>query len=69
MFLAMGGIAFAGSGGVFDGLGLTAKIMIERMHGDYEERRSKEKSPKSSLLVFGYEKSPIWLTRPIGDFS
>lgn len=62
IFLAIGGITFTSNGGVFDGLGFTAKTMIDRMRRDYEERRvtfaeyreerrSKAKSPRSSLLV------------------
>ena len=62
LFLAIGGITFTTNGGVFDGLGFTARNMIDRIRGDYEKRRvtfseyreeqrKKAKSPVVSLLV------------------
>jgi hypothetical protein len=62
IFLVSGGITFCTNGGAFDGLGFSAKIMLDRMRSDYEERRitfaqyqerrrEKAKSPKSSFLV------------------
>ena len=62
LFLAIGGITFTTNGGVFDGLGFTARTMIDRIRGDYEKRRisfadyrdeqrKKAKSPAVSLLV------------------
>ena len=62
LFLAVGGITFTTNGGVFDGLGYSAKLMIDRMRRDYEDRRitfgeyqeqrrKKVKSPTSAILV------------------
>jgi len=61
-FLVTGGITFTVNGGVMDGLGFAAKTGIARIRRDFEtskqtfaeyreERESKAKSPKSSLLA------------------
>ena len=62
MYLAAGGITFTVNGGVMDGLGFAAKTGIARIKRDFEtskqsfaeyrqERESKAKSPKASLLA------------------
>ncbi|MBQ3504802.1 MAG: DUF3899 domain-containing protein [Oscillospiraceae bacterium] len=61
-FLVVGGITFTVNGGVMDGLGFATKTGIARIRRDFEtskqtfaeyreERESKAKSPKSSLLA------------------
>ena len=61
-FLVVGGITFTVNGGVMDGLGFATKTGIARIKRDFEtskqtfaeyreERESKAKSPKSSLLA------------------
>ena len=61
-FLVTGGITFTVNGGVMDGLGFATKTGIARIRRDFEtskqtfaeyreERESKAKSPKSSLLA------------------
>ena len=61
-FLVVGGITFTVNGGVMDGLGFATKTGIARIRRDFEtskqsfaeyreERESKAKSPKASLLA------------------
>lgn len=62
LLLAMGGLTWTKNGGVFDGLGFTAKIFFERRSRNFEqkhttfaeyreEREKKNSSPASSLVA------------------